>query len=68
MAANIAKVFIIMTLVFEVITITCGSTLYPLFAVASVGFILGMLLQYIITKSAKRASNAVNNHKFAPHF
>lgn len=50
MTTIIAKIFIIMTLVFEAITITTGSALYPVFA-AACGIIFGcIILQLIIGK------------------
>lgn len=50
MTTIIAKTFIIMTLVFEVITITAGSALYPVFA-AACGIIFGcIVIQSIIAK------------------
>ena len=53
MTTIIAKIFMIMTLVFEVITITTGSALYPVFA-AACGIIFGcIVLQLIIGKIQK---------------
>ncbi len=43
MTAIIAKVFIIMTLVFEAITITTGTALYPVFTAAA-AIIFGCLV------------------------
>ena len=53
MTTIIAKIFIIMTLVFEVITITTGSALYPVFG-ATCAIIAGCLvLQFIVSKIHK---------------
>lgn len=55
MTTIIAKTFIIMTLVFELITIVTGSALYPVFA-AACGIIFGcIVLQFIIGKIQKIA-------------
>ena len=53
MTTIIAKIFIIMTLVFEVITITTGSALYPVFAAACVIIFGCIALQLIIGKIQK---------------
>lgn len=56
MTTIIAKVFIILTLVFEVITITTGPALYPVFA-ASCGIIFGCLVLQVIIAKIQKLSN-----------
>ena len=50
MTTIIAKIFIIMTMVFEVITITTGSALYPVFTAACAIIFGCIILQLIIGK------------------
>ena len=56
MTTIIAKVFIILTLVFEVITITTGPALYPVFA-ASCGIVFGCLVLQVIIAKVQKISN-----------
>ena len=53
MTTIIAKIFIIMTLVFEAITITTGSALYPVFTAACAIIFGCIILQLIIGKIQK---------------
>jgi len=53
MTTIIAKIFIIMTMVFEVITITTGSALYPVFTAACAIIFGCIILQLIIGKIQK---------------
>ena len=53
MTTIIAKIFIIMTMVFEAITITTGPALYPVFAAACVIILACLTLQFIIGKIQK---------------
>ena len=55
MTTIIAKIFIIMTLVFEVITIAAGSALYPIFA-AACGIIFGCITIQIIIGLIRKVS------------
>ena len=53
MTTIFAKTFIILTLIFEVITITAGPTLYPIFA-AACGIVFACLgIQILISKIRK---------------
>ena len=56
MTTIIAKIFIIMTLVFEVITIAAGSALYPVFA-AACGIIFGCVTIQLIIGQVRRISS-----------
>ena len=47
MTTIIAKIFIIMTMVFEVITITTGSALYPVFT-AACAIIFGCIILQLV--------------------
>ena len=60
MTTIIAKIFIIMTLVFEAITITTGSALYPVFA-AACGIIFGCLVLQILISKIQKFSNEHKN-------
>ncbi|MBO6197010.1 MAG: hypothetical protein J6O03_05935 [Butyrivibrio sp.] len=55
MTTIIAKAFIILTLVFEVITIAAGSALYPIFA-AACGIIFGCITIQIIIGQIRKVS------------
>ena len=56
MTTIIAKIFIIMTLVFEVITITTGPALYPVFA-AACGIIFGCVVLQIVIGAIQKISH-----------
>ncbi len=49
MASNIAKLFIVLSLVFEVLTITTGSAFYPAFIALSAVLFAGLILKSILT-------------------
>lgn len=55
MTTIIAKTFIIMTIIFEVITIAAGSALYPIFA-AACGIIFGCIAIQIIIGQIRKVS------------
>ena len=55
MTTIIAKAIIILTLVFEVITIAAGSALYPIFA-AACGIIFGCIAIQIIIGQIRKVS------------
>ncbi len=48
MAATFAKVFIIMTLVFELITMATGTALYPVFAAAFCITFMCLAIQFTV--------------------
>ena len=55
MATIIAKTIIILTIMFEVITIAAGSALYPIFA-AACGIIFGCIAIQIIIGQIRKVS------------
>ena len=55
MTTILAKTFIIMTIIFEVITIAAGSALYPIFA-AACGIIFGCITVQIIIGLIRKVS------------
>ena len=67
MTSTMAKLFIIMTLAFEVLTITTGSTYYPVFAAVS-AIILGcIIIQFAVPGITKMFSTKAGNKKAFSH-
>ena len=56
-----AKIFIIMTLIFEAITILTGSVLYPVFTVASIVIAVVLIAMAITNKVHKQVKTKANN-------
>lgn len=54
MMTTFAKIFIIMTILFEVITLTSGAALYPVFFAASAILFICIAIQYIVPRIARR--------------
>jgi hypothetical protein len=64
MAAIIAKVFIVMTLLFEVITIATGSAFYPVFGAAA-GIIAACLaIQFLLGRLEKASKHSTKKTVF----
>ena len=62
MTAIIAKVFIIMTLVFEAITITTGTALYPVFTAAACIVAGCFAVQFTVKKIHEIAQAGKTSH------
>ncbi len=65
MAKTLAKVFIIMTLVFEGLTIFGMSTFYPVFGIASAVVVLAVIIYHIIKKFDKKRYVTISVKKAA---
>ena len=63
MAKTLAKVFIIMTLVFEGLTIFGMSTFYPVFGIASAVVVLAVIIYHFIKKMDKKKYIKINVRK-----
>ena len=63
MTTIFAKFFIIMTLVFEAITIIAGPTLYPVFTAAFVIITACLIIRAIAEKVCKHARTRVNDNR-----
>ncbi len=67
MTATLAKFIIIMTLAFEVLTITTGATFYPAFALAS-AIILGcIIIQFTVPRITKKFNAMSRERKAFSH-
>lgn len=53
MTANFAKLFIVLTLIFEVFTITTGSTFYPAFIALSAALFAGLIIKELLSHKGK---------------
>ena len=62
MTKIIAELIIVFTLIFEVITITSGSALYPVFA-AAVGIVSACIAIKLILKGIRKHSAKLAKHR-----